>query len=76
MTKLPVLTIALAVSVFSLLLSPALFAEDNAYLIDFTRNDPFYNTSDQAVTNHDGQKLLVGSGRPSKSHSQVPHLPA
>ena len=75
MVKLPLLRLALGVSVLSFF-SVELCAGDNDYIKDLTQDDPFYYTSDQAVTDHDGQKLLVGSGRPSKSHSQVPHLPA
>lgn len=67
--------VAFAVSVISLF-SLELRAQDTDFLEDITRNDPFYYTSDQFVTADDGQSLLVGTGRPSKTHSQIPHLPA
>lgn len=56
----------------------SLHAEDvkNAdHIKDLTKGDPYYYTSDQAITDHDGQRLLVGQGRPSTTHSKVPHLP-
>lgn len=51
-------------------------AEDYpAGLRDLTNGDPFFYTSDQDVKEDDGQKALVGVGRPTRTHSQVPHLP-
>ena len=52
-----------------------LHAEDTNHIKDITKGDPYFYTSDQAITDHDGQKLLVGQGRPSTTHSKVPHLP-
>lgn len=43
---------------------------------DLTGGDPFYYTADQQVGHGDGQKELVGTGRPNRTHSQVPHLPS
>lgn len=45
-------------------------------LRDLTKGDPFFYTSDQYVREDDGQKDLVGVGRPNTTHSHVPHLPA
>lgn len=45
-------------------------------LTDLTQGDPFFYTRDQSVGNDDGQKALVGVGRPRQTHSAVPHLPA
>mgnify|MGYP001436860973 CR=1 FL=1 len=42
---------------------------------DVTRGDPFFYTSDQMITDSDSQKALVGVGRPSTTHSKIPHLP-
>ena len=44
-------------------------------LSDLTQGDPFFYTSDQDVKEDDRQKALVGTGRPDKTHSQIPHLP-
>lgn len=60
---------------------PSAFAGENAAgngvdLKDLTKGDPFYYTSDQDVAEDDGQKESVGVGRPSTTHSKVPHLPA
>ena len=51
------------------------YAEDDQHIKDLTKGDPYYYTSDQAITDHDGQKLLVGVGRPNTTHSNIPHLP-
>lgn len=60
----------------SFIFSSISLAEDkSAHIKDLTEGDPYYYTSDQSVSNHDGQKLLVGSGRPSTTHSKIPHLP-
>ena len=53
----------------------SLLADETIHIKDLTQGDPYYYTSDQAVTDHDGQKLLVGQGRPNTTHSKVPHLP-
>lgn len=60
-----------------ILLSSAggLFAQDDNHIKDLTKGDPYYYTSDQAITDHDGQKLLVGQGHPKTTHSKIPHLP-
>ena len=44
-------------------------------LSDLTQGDPFFYTSDQDIKEDDRQKALVGTGRPDKTHSQIPHLP-
>ena len=73
--------IIIVLSVFFCLLIPNLFADERKWLpvdgnlTDITGDDPYYYTSDQAVTDHDGQKLLVGQGRPKTTHSSIPHLP-
>lgn len=63
---------------FVTLLLPALsaHAEESIRLDDLTKGDPFYYTSDQNIQESDGQKALLGVGRPNKTHSQIPHLPA
>jgi hypothetical protein len=53
-----------------------LHAEEAIRLDDLTHGDPFYYTSDQDIKESDAQKALLGTGRPSKTHSQIPHLPA
>ncbi len=52
-----------------------LHAEEMVDLTDLTKGDPFFYTSDQNIKDEDGQKLLIGTGRPAKTHSQIPHLP-
>ena len=64
-----------AICSFGLLFMTALQAEDADHIKDLTKGDPYYYTSDQAITDHDGQKLLVGQGRPNTTHSSIPHLP-
>lgn len=62
--------------VLPLLVAPMMAqAGDNIDLTDLTKGDPFYYTSDQNITDGDGQKELLGTGRPNKTHSQIPHLP-
>ena len=58
-----------------LLFITASHADDADHIKDLTKGDPYYYTSDQAITDHDGQKLLVGQGRPKTTHSKIPHLP-
>ena len=55
--------------------SLAASAEEAIDLSDLTKGDPFFYTSDQNIKEDDGQKVLLGSGRPNKTHSQIPHLP-
>ncbi len=55
--------------------SLALHAADNTNLTDLTNNDPFFYTSDQQVEIDNKLKVLLGVGRPTKTHSQIPHLP-
>ena len=54
----------------------AAHAQDDIRLNDLTKGDPFYYTSDQNISESDGQKALLGVGRPNRTHSQIPHLPA
>ena len=68
-TILPTL-IAFAIPVFQL------HANENLQLNDLTQNDPFFYTSDQNIKDDDETKVLLGTGRPNKTHSQIPHLPA
>ncbi len=51
------------------------YAQDGLELSDLTRGDPFFYTRDQVVKESDAVKALVGTGRPDRTHSQVPHLP-
>lgn len=53
----------------------AALAASGLDLTDLTQGDPFFYTSDQDVKEDDGQKALVGTGRPDRTHSQIPHLP-
>jgi hypothetical protein len=50
-------------------------AEETIDLTDLTKGDPFFYTSDQNIKEDDGQKELLGTGRPNRTHSQIPHLP-
>lgn len=65
---------------FSILLAFSLlpmiaFAEDGIDLTDITQGDPFFYTSDQFIEEDDGESEFMGTGRPDKTHSQIPHLP-
>lgn len=51
-------------------------AEDKPNLGDLTLGDPFFYTSDQDITADDGQAAMLGTGRPGRTHSGIPHLPA
>lgn len=50
-------------------------AQEGTTLHDLTGGDPFFYTSDQDIEESDGQKELLGTGRPNRTHSQIPHLP-
>lgn len=50
-------------------------ADPQKHLTDLTGGDPFFYTGDQSIKSDDGQKALLGVGRPAKTHSQIPHLP-
>jgi len=50
-------------------------ADESINLTDLTQGDPFFYTSDQNIKDDDAQKALLGTGRPNKTHSQIPHLP-
>jgi len=58
---------------------PVLILPLNSYaerdLTDLTTGDPFFYTSDQNIAEDDKQKVLLGTGRPNRTHSQIPHLP-
>ncbi|MCY3853332.1 MAG: hypothetical protein OXG03_07175 [Gammaproteobacteria bacterium] len=58
-----------------LIASAPLGADEAGHIKDLTMGDPYYYTSDQAIGEDDGQKLLVGEGRPKTTHSSIPHLP-
>lgn len=58
-----------------LIASTPLGADEAGHIRDLTMGDPYYYTSDQAIGEDDGQKLLVGEGRPKTTHSSIPHLP-
>ena len=58
-----------------LVASAPLGADEAGHIKDLTMGDPYYYTSDQAIGEDDGQKLLVGEGRPETTHSSIPHLP-
>ena len=55
--------------------APLNAGDDAGHIKDLTKGDPYYYTSDQAIGEDDGQKTLVGEGRPKTTHSSVPHLP-
>lgn len=57
------------------LCAPSAHADAGLALTDLTQGDPFFYTRDQLVKDDDGQKTLVGTGRPDKTHSAIPHLP-
>ncbi len=66
----------LSTYILPMLLTPMMAqATDTIDLTDLTKGDPFYYTSDQIIQDKDGQKDLLGIGRPNKTHSQIPHLP-
>jgi len=50
-------------------------ADESINLTDLTQGDPFFYTSDQNIKDDDAQKVFMGTGRPNKTHSQIPHLP-
>ncbi len=50
-------------------------ADDHINIKDLTNGDPFYYTSDQYIKDDDGQKDILGVGRPNTTHSHIPHLP-
>ena len=55
--------------------APLNAGDDAGHIKDLTKGDPYYYTSDQAIGEDDGQKTLVGEGRPKTTHSSIPHLP-
>lgn len=55
--------------------TPALAEDKGIDLRDLTDGDPFFYTSDQYLPADDGQADLIGEGRPSMTHSRIPHLP-
>lgn len=57
------------------LLTTNAFAEDTVKLADLTTGDPFFYTSDQVIEENDGQSTFMGAGRPTTTHSGIPHLP-
>lgn len=73
MKKSPIYTVSLFVSLY--LASLGAQGETSIDLTDLTQGDPFFYTSDQDIKENDAQKLLLGTGRPNKTHSQIPHLP-
>lgn len=68
---IPYRKIFLLISCFSV----AAHAESAIDLTDLTGGDPFYYTSNQNITEDNGQSVFMGTGRPYKTHSQIPHLP-
>lgn len=58
-----------------LIASAPLGADEAGHIKDLTKGDPYYYTSDQAIGEDDGQKTLLGEGRPKTTHSSIPHLP-
>ncbi|MDD1781113.1 hypothetical protein LRP49_07835 [Enterovibrio sp. ZSDZ35] len=69
--------VSLAQSTFAVMTSLALGgnALANQNLTDLTNNDPFFYTSDQNIAADNNLKVLLGVGRPNRTHSQIPHLP-
>src|SRR5690606_5420442 len=65
--------VAFALLPLSLLISNAY--ADSIDLTDLTKGDPFFYTADQNIAKDDGQSVFMGEGRPTTTHSQVPHLP-
>lgn len=51
------------------------YAYADTNLTDLTNGDPFFYTSDQNITKDNIEKALLGLGRPSTTHSRIPHLP-
>lgn len=50
-------------------------ADQGVDLRELVTGDPFFYTNDQIVKEDDGQKTSVGMGRPTTTHSRIPHLP-
>lgn len=50
-------------------------ADELPNLHDLTLGDPMFYTSDQDIKDDDGQKQMLGTGRPDRTHSGIPHLP-
>ena len=58
-----------------LFLAPSIQADNKTNIHDLTNDDPFYYTQDQFIKDDDGQKEILGVGRPNTTHSHIPHLP-
>lgn len=68
---------ASSISVFAIIAAASMAAADEQpNLGDLTLGDPFFYTSDQDIKSDDGQKEMLGVGRPDRTHSGIPHLPA
>ncbi|MGF1769031.1 hypothetical protein L4D06_16810 [Enterovibrio makurazakiensis] len=60
---------------FTIMLLSSNYLYANQNLTDLTHDDPFFYTSDQTVSADNNLKVLLGIGRPDRTHSQIPHLP-
>lgn len=68
---------ASSISVFAIIAAANMAAADEKpNLMDLTDGDPFFYTADQDIKSDDGQVAMLGAGRPDRTHSGMPHLPA
>ena len=65
----------LATALAALCVSPAFAESPSINIKDLNGDDPFYYTSDVNIAEDNGASASVGVGRPSTTHSKVPHLP-
>lgn len=64
-----------ATALVGLFASPAVAGTASVDITNLSGGDPFYYTSDVNVDEANGESASVGVGRPSTTHSKVPHLP-
>lgn len=69
------LAVILVLASLALPLFPS-YAVESLPLTDLTQDDPFFYTKDQFIANDNPLKQLLGVGRPTTTHSDIPHLPA
>lgn len=62
-------------AILALIAVPAVADETGIDIKNLNGNDPFYYTSDVDIAADNGESESVGVGRPSMTHSRVPHLP-
>ncbi|TWI31513.1 hypothetical protein IQ24_02965 [Paracoccus sulfuroxidans] len=69
-------TVAAPAGALAILASTMMAGADGpSNLHDLTAGDPFFYTADQDIKADDGQREMLGVGRPDRTHSGIPHLP-